>query len=724
MTVKEIHIVYGRILDSVDNKALKTAFDRLQELITGAQLHSFQSKLDEVQEVYRYMLRYYVEGTDDPMREQIYATIRTGIYELADQVKHGALSAESPQVYYMNLRTQAYYPIDAEALIKRLPVLSDVEDRDQFESSIDKLFNKLWITAFLSEKDADIVRAVLKNDDFPLVAKCQAISALWLGLQASFDKEKLYLLFDAAGSTEDEVRIRAYITICLTLYAYRNRSECYSGIQQRLDTLAETSDFKRILSTIILRFILSRETEKVTHKVEEEIIPEMIDFMIRPVLAKSKFLFDFSENEMNPDWGDFPSNSSLAEKMEEYGRMQEEGMDVMHSTFIRLKNFPFFRNVSNWFLPFTLKYSAFRDIKGLVNSTLETMVQASFMCNSDKYSLYFSLSQMPERHRNMIMRQMDSQMFEMKRQKAAKLLSKQSRVEDIVGQYVHDLYRFYKLYSRRAEFEDIFNWPLDFHYLPILKPYLSDAELLLNFAELYLRKGYFENAQTIYTELIARDGNDEILYQKLGYCKQMTGDFKGALDEYQRSEMMNPNSKWVMRRIAGCYRALKQPEEALSFYIRYDKLSPDNIPLLINIGHCYMDLKQYDEALKYYFKADYLDPKSHKAWRAIAWCSFLAGKFDQARNYYEKILEEEEDPLTQDYLNAGHTELCLHHIRKALTHYQSALLLISDEFKQFLILFEPDIPDLIHAGISAKEIPLVLDQLRYELKFHNGGPDV
>jgi tetratricopeptide (TPR) repeat protein len=715
MKMKEIHTVYAHIIDSLDHGALKTAFDRLQELISGTQSHSFQGKLDEIQEVYRYMLRYFAEGTKDPTREQMYVTIRTGAYELADQTKHSVLVVESPQVYYMNLRTQTIYPVDIEILIKQLQIQSDVEDRVQFELSVDKLFNKLWATAFLSEKDAEAVRIALKNNYFPLVAKCQIVSALWLGLQTSFDKEKLYLLFDAAGSTEDEVRIRAYIAICLTLYAYRNRSGFYSGIRQRLDTLAETSDFKRILRTIILRFILSRETEKVTHKLQEEFFPEMLKLTskMNPNLGRAEFPFELPEDGMNPEWEDLLSNSSLAEKMEEYSRLQEEGVDVMHSTFIHLKHFPFFRSVSNWFLPFTMQYSAFKDIKGLEGSTLETMVQTSFMCNSDKYSLYFSLSQMPEEHRNMMLRQMDSQMGEMNRQQAAELTGKQSRVEDIVSQYIQDLYRFYKLYSRHAEFDDMFNWVLDFHNLPILKPSLSDVESLVNIAELYLRKGYFENAQTIYTELVAQDSHDEMLYQKLGYCKQMTGDVKGALNEYLRSEMLNPDSKWLIRRIAGCYRVLKQPEEALRFYVRYDRLSPDNIPVLINIGHCYMDLKDYNEALKYYFKADYLDSKSHKAWRAIAWCSFLTGKYDQARNYYKKILKNQ--PQTQDFLNAGHTEWRLQNIQQTLVHYQSAIQSVSGDFGQFQILFEQDIPDLILAGIEATEVSLVLDQLRYQL---------
>jgi len=714
MKIQEINTTYTRILQSLDQGALKPAFDTIQGLIAGTQFYTYQSKLNELQETYQYMLRYYAEGTKDPMQDQIYASIRIGAYELTDQIRHEALLPESPQAYYATKRTLSALPVDLTELIGQIQTQYDIENLQEYEESISLLFRKIWTTAFLSEKEINPIRKCLKSKKTPIAVRCQIVSALLLGLQISFDKEKLYLLFDAANSTDNEVRIRAYIGLCLTLYVYRKRTFFYPGIQHRLDILAEVPDFKRILNTIILRFILSRETEKVTHKLQEEIIPEMIKLApkMNPNIHLSDLPSELSGDDMNPEWKDIFADSKLAKKLEEYNSMQEEGVDVMHSTFIHLKHFPFFRDISNWFLPFTLKHSAFKNIED-ISSALETILHASFMCNSDKYSLYFSIFQIPEEHRKMMMNQMDSQLNEMNKQQAEELKSKQNDIEIITSQYIQDLYRFYKLFPRHTEFEDLFNWALDFHNLPILKPYLSDAETLISIAEFYLRKGYFENAQTIYQQLVAQDTHDEILYQKLGYCKQMSGDIEGALYEYHRSEILNPDSKWVIRRIANCYRTLKQPEKALTFYLRYDQLNPDNLSILINIGHCYLELRNYSEALKYYFKADYLDPESHKAWRAIAWCSFLTGKYDQARNYYKKILDNQ--PQTQDFLNAGHTEWSLQNIKKALTYYKLAVQSEDNNFEAFHELFKHDIPDLLLAGVELSEIALLLDQLRYSI---------
>ena len=712
MTEKEINESHARILDSLDQGALKIAFDMLQGLISGTQLFQFQHKLNELQETYQYMLQYFVEGMNDPMREQIYINLFADAYEMADRIRHTSLYAASPLIFYATQRNMSVQPTEITTSIHDIQTAYDIEDYAKYESTVDLLFNKIWSTPFLSANDIRPLQEAVRNEHFPTSAKCQIVSAMLLGLQISFDKQKMFLLFDASQTDNDEVRIRAIIAICLTLYAYRSRTTFYPEINHRLEILGESPDFNRILTIIVLRFILSRETEKVTHKLQDEILPEMMKYANK---SQRFIMTDFSEltgDDMNPEWEEMLSDSNLSKKIEEYSELHEEGVDIMHSSFIHLKHFPFFRNISNWFLLFTSKHSSLSDKHGIDVSTLETLMQTSFMCNSDKYSLYFSMFQIPESQRNLMMNQLSSQLGEMKEQQSEELKNKKDEAENITGRYIQDLYRFYKLYPRHPEFTDIFNWTLDFHTLPVLKPWFSDADTLFHIAELYLRKGYYENALDIYNQLILNDSVDYMLFQKRGYCKQMTDDLHGALDDYLRSEMINSDSKWVIRRIAGCYRALKQPAKALEYYLLLNKLTPDNTSLLLNIGHCYLELKNLEEALSYYFKADYLSPDNHKARRAIAWCSFLTGKYSQAQKYYEKIIENQ--PQTQDYLNAGHTEWTLHHLKKALEYYALAIQSESGDFNQFAALFDHDIPDLANAGINLPEIPLLIDWLRYQ----------
>jgi tetratricopeptide (TPR) repeat protein len=718
MTQQEINQVYNRIISSLDNKELKSAFDSLQSFISGGREYAFQDRLDELQETYKNMLRYRMDGIKDPMQGKIYQGIRTSAYELADQLRHSLLSVNSSLSFYSRRRhLQPMQEVTLESLHRQLTAYYEAGNTAKYEEVLSLLFNKIWVSDLFTPDDSAAVKSVWTNHNLPFTAACQVISALILGLQAAFDKDKLLLLFDAAHlSANEEVRVRALIGILLTLYIYRKRTSLYPKIADRLAALAEEPGFTQTLRTITLRFILARETEKITRKLQDEIIPEMIK--LSPKINKKINLMDFNPeltDEKNPEWKDIFSDSSLGKKIEEFSELQQEGADVMHSTFIHLKNFPFFREMSNWFLPFTSEHSLFANRFNTDNkeaNILESMATVSFMCNSDKYSLYFSMMQLPEEARRMMVGQFNSQMSEMMEQNKEDWTGKRGKIEIIASQYIQDLYRFFKLHPFHHDFEDIFMWPLDFHNLPSLQPYMSDEESLTSIAEYYLRKNYFDDALTIYAHLEKTQKENDMLFQKIGYCRQMRGDISGALEAYLHADLLNTGSKWLIRRIAGCYRSLKQPAEALAYYRRYEEISPDNLSVQINIGHCYLELKDYNEALKYYFKVDYLDTKNHKARRPIAWCSFLTGRYDQARNYYKKIIKED-NPDMHDLLNAGHTEWALQNNKKAIDFYLQAILKEDGNFYKFREQFIQDIPYLVVAGIEEAEVPLLLDQLKY-----------
>ncbi len=712
MTLQEKEKAYNRIIGSLDSKELKNAFDAMHALIVGSNENIFLDPLTELQNTYKYMLRYRIQGVKDPMQEQIYNRIQTSAYELADSIRHKVVATESPLAFFAMRRTMALTRQDSlRDLRLRLLAQSEVDNQADYEVALTLLFNKIWTSDAFRAEDSSEVKALLLDPEMPFTAGCQVVSALLFGLLEAFDIEKLMLLMDAFSAGDEETSMRALVAILLTLYVYRKRTALYPQIADRLETLAEMPGFTRALKIVTLRFILARETEKITRKIRNEIIPGMmrmsskIHDKINPKDITPKML----EDEMNPEWENLLQDPSLGKAMEEFGELQQEGADVMHSTFVHLKSFPFFRETANWVLPFTPDYSAF---KGRLSQVMSSLTTAHFICNSDKYSLFFSLISMPEEAQKMMMAHFESQASDLFQQSKNDATGKPDRQEIIIGQYIQDLYRFFKVHPRHLDFNDVFTLPLDFHNLDILQPYVSDDNFRRNLAEYYLHKNYFSDALTIFLRLAETNPENDVLFQKIGYCRQMTDDIRGALQAYLRADLLNPDSKWILRRIAGCYRSLKQPEDALKYYRRYESLCPDNLSIAISIGHCLLEMHDYNEALKCFYKVDYLDG-SNKVWRPIAWCSFLTGKYDQARNYYKKIIAEQ--PSAQDFLNAGHTEWVLQNIKGAMDFYLQAVEKESGDFFKFKEEFDKDIPDLIIAGIENTEIYLMLDQLRYAL---------
>lgn len=727
MTLHEINKTYDRIIGALDTKELKEAFEQTQGLIAGIRDYSFMDQLNELQDTYKYMLRYRLEGAKDPMEDQIYHNLIASAYRLADQVRHKALLIESPLTYYSYRRSLRKQSLPSYAqLHKEMSAMADclseadgisAEASRRMDASLTQLFNKVWTADPLSTEEVVDLQAILRDKQLPFEVACQLISALLLALQTSFDLSKLLLLFDAAEQTNDEIRCRALICLLLTLALYRKRTAIYPEIDRRLAALADLiPEFTILLRQITLRFILARETEKINQQIQNEILPQLLKnnpILNQKIKAEEISPEPFSEG-MNPEWEKFFSDKETEKKMEAFVEMQREGADMMHFSFVHLKHYPFFKEVGNWFLPFKSTHSALQSVLSRVGraaNLLHALTQSNHICNSDKYSLYLSLQDMSEQFIQLIGQRVGDGMVSMLEEQKENVPSSEKRRELIIGQYAQDLYRFFKLYPGHLDFEDVFSCPTDFHNLPLLQPYMADKETLHAIGEYYLRKNYFEDALTVFNRLGEEEKDNGMLFQKKGYCKQMLGQIEEALQEYLRADLTQTGSKWLNRRIAYCYRNLKQPEKALTYYRRLEAKQPNDMNLQINIGHCYLEMRNFSEALKYFYKVDYLDSQSTKAWRPIAWCSFLTGKYDQARNYYRKILANQ--PTTQDYLNAGHTEWALQQLKQAVHYYQEAVRCEQGHFDTFLEAFQQDIPDLRQAGVEDEEIPLMLDIVRY-----------
>lgn len=726
------------ILEKLSKRQLKDAFELLTKLVVNTQDWHAAEKLSELETNYKYMLHYQFEDTVDPQKDTIYNTILRTLYELTDDASDELLTIDSSNIFYERLRintvrtpltlfeirTQLKETTESWALTDLLEA-GDVKDVRKRELAVKRerlgseLFNYIFISPRATEKEELELNSFVSDEYISVREKLLFISALTLNLFHRFDSRKVCILMDACRSGQESVRQRAIVGLIIVLQMYDVRWQLYAECQFKLDVLAEDEAFCRSVLAVVKQLIRSRETEEISRKLTEEIIPEMMKFnsLAGKKLNMQDLMGETDFADKNPDWQKELENSGLANKLQEYSSLQMEGADVFHSTFANLKSFPFFGELSNWFLPFDTQYSEiqslFSDKDGL-NGLLQTAVlNSNHMCNSDKYSFALSLLQIPSSQRQMMAGRFGEEADQLKEmQKDAESLNPKINEEVISNQYIQDLYRFFKLYPYKNNFFDIFKLRLNFYDKKSIAPLISDHESMLQIANYCFDKNFFAEALGIYQKLIAGGLFESDLWQKVGYCKQMLDDLRGALDAFLQAELLSPDNSWIIKRIAQVYKSLKDPQHALEYYQRASQLNPNNLNIELNIGHCFLDLGEYDKALNCYFKIEVLDTKRSKAWRPIAWTAFLLRKFDLAQQYYQQIVADK--PNVHDYLNAGHVELCLNHKKAALDFYLKAAYKIAD-FDQFTTLFEEDTKELIAAGVDVSFFPFLLDELRYKL---------
>lgn len=385
-----------------------------------------------------------------------------------------------------------------------------------------------------------------------------------------------------------------------------------------------------------------------------------------------------------------------------------------------LKHYPFFSETANWFFPFTPQHPEI--IRNPINKesaedlAFTQLIQKSpMLCNSDKYSFYFSIMNIPPDYKQLVSDSLKAEAEQMEEiTKDEAFLMPDKNAEIIISQYIRDLYRFFKIHPQHADFEDIFAWKFDFHNKFAFSKLLGeDPKMQLNIAEFNFAKNYFQEAADLF-ELLLQETEDAEMLQKLAFCYQKMGDYKKALNFYLKADLFDQNKLWTYKKIALCYRNLKKPAKALEYYQLAEILESDNLTLQISIGQCQMELNLYEEALKTYYKVEYLSPGNRKIWRPIGWCSFLLGRIEQSEKYFERLISDH--PNKYDLLNMGHVQWCLGNRKAALEYYKQSINDSESSEKDFMEAFDEDIHNLIKQGVNPDDVPIMLDQLRYFLE--------
>jgi tetratricopeptide (TPR) repeat protein len=733
MTYKEIGIKHSEICSNLAQRRLKPAFDMLGVLISESGLGIYYDEYRNLDETYQFMLKYTVEGIPDPGRDKVYRKLIVSAFELADKVHEDLRLRYSLSVEYekkRNFRNQFISNLD-----EYIKSIGDTRHHaetefgeelkgkaENYHNRIRQLFYHVWFHDKLTSEETEALRFFIKDSVIEVPYRSFIVSALIMSLLRHFDPEKFFLLFDSFESEEPGIKQRAVVGLIINLYRFDARLPFYPAIKDRLKILNENQEFRQSLEKIIIQIIRSKETEKLQQRIKDEILPEMIK--ISPNLKNKINLEGLMEEglteDKNPDWEEiFKDSPELLNKIEEFSELQMKGSDVFMGSFARLKTFPFYNDMSNWFMPFFPENPEISDILGTGDQTnrqlIEAIDKAPILCNSDKYSFCFSIRNLPKENLEFMMQAMKAEMEQIKElQDDVIMLDPGKRSEFISNQFIQDLYRFYKLFPRKSDFDDIFGWRFDFHNMLIIGAILKeDLKILKNIAEYYFATNHFEESAELFNYLVEKEPNGE-MYQKIAYSHQKSGNFEKALDAYLKAELYDSNRLWNLKKIALCYRNLKQPAKALEYYREAEKIEPDNLGNQLNTGHSLLELNEYEEALKCYFKVEYLTPGNKNVWRPIAWCSFLTGKKDQAEKYFIKLLEDE--PGRHDLINMGHVKWSLGKRREALDYYLKSISGDGFSEEEFLEVFNEDLPHLLDQGIDNDDVPIILDQLRYMLE--------
>jgi len=396
---------------------------------------------------------------------------------------------------------------------------------------------------------------------------------------------------------------------------------------------------------------------------------------------------------------------------------QFSGSDIFSATLGNLKNFSFFKKISNWFMPFSadnqeIKAGLEQSIKPeLAEKFLKIFQKASYFCNSDKFSFCLHIPEIASPMRNTAVNMIISEI-----EGAQEVISdefEKTKNQDIVVRYIQDLYRFFNFNNNFSGYKNIFKLDIGLHKADIFKNLNNYNQLVRSSAELLMSQKMSFHAALTFEKAIKNGLNEPEVYEKAGFSFQKTKNFEKALKNYKKAEYFDRNKKWLYKKIGFTNLKMQNYKQALEYYKKAEIEDADDIATQTFIGRCYLELGKFEDALKNFFKADFFKPDNVKIMRSISFCSYKLEKYKQAEKYALKCTEKE--PHKFDFFLLGNISWLNKNKTEAIQFYTTAM----SEFKTFLE-FKTEFWEfknfLLEHNISEFDYDLMVDYL--QMKFY------
>lgn len=650
---------YNKVISYIDSFRLTDAILMLTELFRNLGKNNTLSSLKGLNETYSYLKRYAINGSADPTRNAQLKNISSELYRLADSYIRTSDAKNSSKEYFSVLRFEASRKEDS--VNGMCDKLLEADSPEEAIAVAERLFKRIWISYPLHQEVRTAILSLFFSDTVEDYIKEFLLSSVLLGLIHYYDARRFNLLPEiylySVKENKTGLSAKAATAIVLVLLKYGRRARFDSATESLFERCSELPVWKSDLSAAYLCVVHTLDTPRINKKILDELVSGIMKLKpdIQKKLNNYENIRDFEDLEENPEWNEILEKSGLTDQMKQMAEIQMEGGDVFMSTFAHLKSFPFFFSMTNWFIPFTIHHPALSGLKSdnNIQSLLSSISgKVRFLCNSDKYSLALSLDRMPETQRAMISSQIALASDAQAEESSSELLPEQIERENHIKGYIQDLYRFFNLYSRKSEYINPFELPLDLTSSPFLSSvFAPDSPTVSAAAEFCFAHKHYILALKLFEYMSEGGVLSESLFQKIGYCYQALNNPDAALNAYRKAELLNGENLWTIKKIASLLAQSGNHDDALPFFKKYFNSNQENPSAIRSYLLAAISVKDAVLAKELLGRLDYYAP-SPKNLRLSSMIRQIEGDYSGAADLMERFISEMPGSAKpDDYIN-------------------------------------------------------------------------
>ena len=720
MNVEEI---LSKAINCLMDRRLSNAIEVLEQLYVQRPSLMGHSEFEAIKTDYQLMVDYMGRGFSDSHRESLYSTLLQRLYRVAADLEI-SWRCKNVSAYVNSFRvidhlntSHDFVRTVLESFVSDIAMLSlqleetreqkSTELYDRHQTFMNRLFSALWTSCQWTDDDCKFYTELLLSPTVMSTDQQVIVSAISLGAMNQFDINKFKTLVNVyQQATDEHVRQRALVGWVLAVY---EGMDIFPEQDTLIRELCENPTITRELLTLQIQFFYSKDAEKDNDKIQRDIMPDImrnsnLTIGRLGIMEKEE---DAIESILHQD-ADEKRMEQMEEKVRKMMDMQKQGSDIYFGGFSQMKRFPFFNDMVNWFTPFYLNHPALRPVISKLGDTkfLNTLMERSNFCESDRYSFAFALEQ--------IINQLPSDIKEVIGSDAMLgPLAESDDMEDAISirrTYLQDLYRFFRLYHTANDFINPFedNGKGDFvadtfffTYKSFMGTGLDDVKLRLA-SHLYKHQQMTELAELL-TTFQSADPRYAIL---MGYTNIHMGKAEFAYQFFDYALKAEPDNQWALKGKARAALDAEDYKTAEEVYTELLKLEPGHKNYTMNRCVALLKLGRTSEVREELFRLDYQYPEDMNVKRVLAWAMLSDNSLDKASQLYDTLLTS--TPAHEDYLNAGYCQWAMGNVQRAVELFREWMVKSGKSTEQLLEEFRSDADTLEMYGISETDCFLML----------------
>lgn len=693
------------------------------------------ARYEDVKNEYRLMQDAMMRGLRDDKLDEVYADIMRKVYGagldifIEEKVKqyssfaYARASAQQTEAHPDAVRTVLEAYVQDMAMMAFEPENTRKAKMEKLTADhyayMKQLFNALLVAPMWNDRRAAdfadlLLSPTIDRDDALLL-----VSAVMLATMNVNDPYKWDMLADVYVRATDKVlKMRALVGWVLSLPFNPRGPRLFPFVQERIKAmLADKTTLKQLLD-MQMQMLFCCNADADNEEIQRNIMPTLIK---NTNLQMTRLGIVEKEDDPMKDIMDPNAAERDMEEMERKYRkmmdMQKQGSDIYFGGFSKMKTFPFFHDLCNWFAPFNAAHPALGAARErLAGSTfLNKLMETGPFCDSDKYSFALAIAQIMDRMPDNVKEMLNSDAT------FGPTVSKEEQEDPayICRSYLQSLYRFFRLYRSKRDFlnpfildelEDNDGNALFMSYKLLACPEMEEnAAALCGFL---LKRKMMRELRTM--ALCYKSSQNPRLVRFLALVPMTDGKWQEAYDLFA-SVPEDQHTEESLRGMAHCCMSLKRFGEAVAIYRRLLAMHPDSFSYQLNLAVCLMSSdaascgnaaasscgdaasscgdaasscgdaassscgdasshgdkveaqpnKVVEEGTKLLYKLDYEHPDNVNVRRVLAWCMMLQGNFAKAIDIYTRLLSQP-DAVSADRLNAAYAHWLSRNVARAV----------------------------------------------------------